>query len=188
MWRPCSFSWIHSLTGPVDKPFASRLGDSGLHSGDAPTLTMEPGSSVNDVSLDWWSQSDPWSPAMIGPLCSRSRKEISHQLPKSCLPGSIPLLAGSSQHSDRVQSRSQVAGGEPYVGPATSLQYTVSLVCGSTVSFPPRGGSSLHPWDAPTLTMEPGSPVSGVSLHLLLLFCCLFDLLAIFNLLHTNII
>ncbi len=33
---------------------------------------------------------------------------------------------------------------------------------GSTVCFPPRGGSSSCPRDSPTLTMEPGSPVSNV--------------------------
>ncbi len=27
LWRPCNFTPIHSLTGPVDQPFASCLGD-----------------------------------------------------------------------------------------------------------------------------------------------------------------
>jgi hypothetical protein len=54
LWRTCSFTPIHSLTGPVGQPFASCLGGSSSGPGDAPTLTMEPGSPVSDVSLHWW--------------------------------------------------------------------------------------------------------------------------------------
>ncbi len=44
------FTPKHSLTGPVGQPFASRLGGAAVHvHGDAPTLTMEPGSPVSDV-------------------------------------------------------------------------------------------------------------------------------------------
>jgi hypothetical protein len=46
-----SFTPIHSLTGPVGQPFASRIGDSGSRPGDAPALTIEPDSPVSDVSL-----------------------------------------------------------------------------------------------------------------------------------------
>jgi hypothetical protein len=38
--------------------------------------------------------------------------------------------------------------------------YTASLVQWVHHLFPPKGGSSSHPGDAPTLTMEQGSPVS----------------------------
>jgi hypothetical protein len=44
MWRPCSFTPIYSLTGPVGQLFASRLGGQRPRIGDAPTLTMELGS------------------------------------------------------------------------------------------------------------------------------------------------
>jgi hypothetical protein len=47
------FTPIHSLTGPVGKPFASHLGGSGLCPGDAPTLTIEQGSLASDVLLHW---------------------------------------------------------------------------------------------------------------------------------------
>jgi hypothetical protein len=40
---------MHSLTGPVGQPFASRLG----RQQDVPTLTMELGSPVSDVSLHY---------------------------------------------------------------------------------------------------------------------------------------
>ncbi len=50
-WRPCSFTPIHSLTGPVGQPFASRLGGSGSRPMVALTLTMEPGSPVSNVLL-----------------------------------------------------------------------------------------------------------------------------------------
>jgi hypothetical protein len=53
LWRPCSFTPIHSLTGPVGQPFASPLWGSISWPGDAPTLTIEPGSPVSDVSLQW---------------------------------------------------------------------------------------------------------------------------------------
>jgi hypothetical protein len=43
-------------------------GGSGSRPGDAPTLTMEPGSPVSDVSLYWWFWCDLWSPATIDPL------------------------------------------------------------------------------------------------------------------------
>jgi hypothetical protein len=46
--RPCNFTPLHSLTGPVGQLFASRLG---LHPGEAPTLPMKLGSPVSDVSL-----------------------------------------------------------------------------------------------------------------------------------------
>ncbi len=49
-------------------PFASRLWGSGSRPGDAPTLTVEPGSPVSDVSLHWWPWRDHWSLAMKGPL------------------------------------------------------------------------------------------------------------------------
>jgi hypothetical protein len=49
----CRFTPIHSLTGPESQPFASHLGDRGLHPRDAPKLTMEPGSPASDVSLHW---------------------------------------------------------------------------------------------------------------------------------------
>ncbi len=39
------------------------------------------------------------------------------------------------------------------------------LSSGLTIDFSPRGGSGSRPGDAPTLTMELGSPVSNVSLH-----------------------
>jgi hypothetical protein len=44
---------LHSKTqsSPVGQPFASHLGGSGLHTGDALTLTMEPGPPVSDVLL-----------------------------------------------------------------------------------------------------------------------------------------
>jgi hypothetical protein len=45
------------------------LGVSGSCPGGAPTF-LELGSSVSDVLLHWWPRRDPWSPAMIGPLCS----------------------------------------------------------------------------------------------------------------------
>ncbi len=51
MCGPCSFTPIHSLTGPVGQPFASRLEGSGSHPGDEPTLTMEPGSPVSNVFI-----------------------------------------------------------------------------------------------------------------------------------------
>ncbi len=40
MWRPCSFTLIHSLTGPVGQPFTPCQGGCSLRPGDAPTLTM----------------------------------------------------------------------------------------------------------------------------------------------------
>ncbi len=51
LWRPCNFIPIHSLTGPMGQPFASRLGGHGSCTRDAPSLTMEPGSHVSAVSL-----------------------------------------------------------------------------------------------------------------------------------------
>jgi hypothetical protein len=46
-----NFIPMHSLTGPVGQPFASRLGGQQFVSCDAPTPTTEPGSPVCDVSL-----------------------------------------------------------------------------------------------------------------------------------------
>jgi hypothetical protein len=37
LWRPCNFTPIHSLTGPVGQPFAPCLGVSGPRPGDAQT-------------------------------------------------------------------------------------------------------------------------------------------------------
>ncbi len=53
VWRPCSFNSIHSLTGPVGQCLLPAQEDCDSHPRDAPTLTMEPGSSVSDVSLHW---------------------------------------------------------------------------------------------------------------------------------------
>ncbi len=47
-------------------------------------------------------------------------------------------------------------------GPAASLQYTVSLVQWLIRLLSAQWGSVLHPRDAPTLTMAPGSFVSNV--------------------------
>ncbi len=60
---------------------------SSSHAGDAPTLTMEPGSPVSDVLLHLWPQCDPRSQATIGSLCSQSHDDLSH----ACT-GSTPFL------------------------------------------------------------------------------------------------
>jgi hypothetical protein len=50
LWRPCSYRFIHTLTGPVGQPFASLLGGQGSASWGS-TNTIEPGSPVSNVSL-----------------------------------------------------------------------------------------------------------------------------------------
>ncbi len=51
-------------------------------------------------------------------------------------------------------------------GPAASIQSTVSLVQWVNHRLPAQGSSGSRPGDAPTMTMELGSPVSDVSLKL----------------------
>ncbi len=63
----CILLPLHSLAGPVGKRLLPATGGSSLHPSGAPTL-LELGSPVSSVSLQWWSQRDPWSPATIGPL------------------------------------------------------------------------------------------------------------------------
>jgi hypothetical protein len=46
-WRPCSFTPIHSLTGPMVKPFASSSGGSGSRPGDAPAQGGQTGLATN---------------------------------------------------------------------------------------------------------------------------------------------
>ncbi len=61
MWRPCSFSPIHSLTGLVgQKGLIPVYGGSALRPRDASTLTMESYSPVSNVSLHWWPRHN-WS-------------------------------------------------------------------------------------------------------------------------------
>jgi hypothetical protein len=47
-WRPCSFTPIHSLTGPVSQSFASHVGGGGAK---VPVLGMHPGLQWNRVLL-----------------------------------------------------------------------------------------------------------------------------------------
>jgi hypothetical protein len=49
LWRHCSYSPLHSLTGPVGQLFASHPVGSGSCPWHAPKLTMEPGSPVSNV-------------------------------------------------------------------------------------------------------------------------------------------
>ncbi len=129
---------IHSLTGPVGQPFASRLGGCSLRPGDAPTLTMEPCSPVSDASLHWWPWRDPWSLATIGPLCCDLTKTLATVCLNNAFPGLIPLLAGRPSPRNTV-----LGGGEPCGGPA----------------------AHLGPPFVSCLTMEPSSPVRRVLLH-----------------------
>ncbi len=55
-------------------------------------------------------------------------------------------------------------------GPAASIQYTVSLVQWVNRMLPAQGSSGSRPGDAPTLTMELGSPGSDVLLKLSTIF------------------
>ncbi len=50
-------------------------------------------------------------------------------------------------------------------GHAATVQCTVSLVQWVNHLLPSHGGSGFSPGDAPTLTMELGSPISDVPLH-----------------------
>ncbi len=56
MWRPCNFTPIHSLTGPVGQPFASCLGGQRFASPGCTNSQWNRVSPVSDVSLNWW----PW--------------------------------------------------------------------------------------------------------------------------------
>jgi hypothetical protein len=80
LWRPCSFTPIHSpLVQWVNHMLPAQRG-SDSRPGDAPTHTMEPGS-VSNVMLHWWPWRDPWSPATLGPLCLWSCDDFSCRLP-----------------------------------------------------------------------------------------------------------
>ncbi len=131
---------------------------------DAPTLTMELGSPVSDVSL-------PGDPNVIlllawSPFSGRFTRLHANNVNSRCdhtsqaFPGFILLLAGGTMTG---QSPSHVAGGGGACGgPAASLKYTVSQYQWVNHMF---GGSGSHPGDAPTLTMELCSPVRDVSLQ-----------------------
>ncbi len=61
MWRPCNFTPLHSLTGPVGQPFASRLGSQCFASQGCTNLHWNRVFSVSAGSLlvtpKWF---DPW--------------------------------------------------------------------------------------------------------------------------------
>jgi hypothetical protein len=145
VWSSCSFTLIHSRTGPVGQLFAFSLGGSSLYPENAPTLAMEPGSPVTDVLLHWW----PWCDVIT----------------TLALQGTTHLYLLATQWPVRA---AQVAGGggggggamwRPYfLTPIHSLTSPVGQPSASYL----RGQqfSSLRPRDAPTLTMEPGSAVA----------------------------
>jgi hypothetical protein len=90
------------------------------------------------------------------------------------MPSPVPfcLLQGLRQWP--VKFPSQVVGGA-LGGPAASLQYTVSLVQWVNCLLLALGGRGLHPGDAPTLTMEPCSPVSNAIHYLQIEWNVLID-------------
>jgi hypothetical protein len=103
---------------------------------------------------------------MIGPLCSQFATTLATGCLSHAFRSSIQVFADPLPPSNTVtgESPGQVAGGEHCGGPPASLQYTVSLVQWVNHLFPGKGGCGLRLGDLPTLTMEPGSPVSDVSL------------------------
>ncbi len=132
-------------------------------------LTMEPGSPVSDVSLDWCSWSWSITGLATGPTLHYATVPQWWQLTWShiiCLPGSIPLLAGPpppDRHIVTGQSPGQAAGGEPWGGPAATSQYTVLPVLWINCLHPAEGAAVRIL--GVQLTVELGSPVSDVLLH-----------------------
>jgi hypothetical protein len=60
LWRPCNFTLLYSLTGPVGQPFASCLGGQRFASWGCTNSQWNRISPVSVVSLHWWPWCD-WS-------------------------------------------------------------------------------------------------------------------------------
>ncbi len=166
MWRPCSFTPVHSVTGLVGQLFAPcLLGQKFASQGCTQTYKKKhQGSRVSDVSLHWWPQCDPWSLATIGHLCWQSHDGLSHWLPWPCLRQfhSAPCWSSSSLLSDQLNPLVKLLGDSPVEALQLHSNTHSHWSSWSTFCFPPRGAAGHRSGDAVTLTKEPSSPVSYV--------------------------
>jgi hypothetical protein len=145
------FQWVNHLH--------SAWGGSGLQPQGAPTL-LELGSPANYVSLHLWPKHDPWSPAIIGPLCLWFAMTLATGCFSTLL---VPVqsLQSPKDYSDTLLGSCKVRRlywGACVLTPLHSLTGPVCQLFASRL-----GGSGSCPC-APTL-LELGSPFSNVSLY-----------------------
>ncbi len=159
-WRPCNFTPLHSLTGPVGQPLASsRLGSQWFTSRgctNSPDFSCQ--RYIGDTSvIDHRPQ--PKLRTDNGKLhqasCRRCEKPavITHCLLRF---NSTPCrFSSSSQHSDRLEPRSSCWGGGALWRPCNfTPRHSENMSSGSTVCFP-SGGSAVHVLGMHKLTLKP---------------------------------
>ncbi len=131
LWRPCNFSPIDSLTGPLGQPFASHLGlrfaswrcTNSQWNG---FLLLALSRYIGDPNMiDFW-------PCPMLRANNEKLHQASHQRCEkpAVITYAFPRFhstpcrsSSSSQHSDRLEPH-QVVGGEPCGGPAILLSLT----------------------------------------------------------------